>query len=326
MQQAQGSACLVRQNVGQCRDSQQKRGLMSRQITHEEFVAAKRITHPHLRFLSEYQGMRQPILTECLDCHYVWSPEAHSIAKLKKCPRCSGKERLTTKTFRVLMSETQPFIEVLGEYVNTDTPVLCGCKKCGHVWNPRPHHLLHGVGCPECAGVTRKTLEKAQKEVWQVNPDIDIDGEYINNKSPINCTCRKCGCKWTSSVNALLRQKGCPGCNESHGEREIGRVLRKYGLEYTRQKKFDDCVYKRELPFDFYISKMNMVIEFDGQQHFFPVDFGCGDAEKVQKQFELIKKRDSIKNEYCRNNGIMLIRIPYTDYDNIETIIDELLA
>ena len=299
---------------------------MAKKITNEEFVAAKRITHPHLRFLSEYQGMHKPILTECLDCHYVWNPEAHSISKLKKCPRCSGKERLTTELFITTMSDINPDIEVLGEYVNTDTPILCRCKKCGHVWMPRPHHLLKGVGCPECAGVARKTFERAQQEVWQVNPDIDIDGGYVNNKSPMKCTCRKCGCKWTASVNSLLRGKGCPGCNESHGEREIERVLKGKCVKYTRQKKFDDCVYKRQLPFDFYISELNIAIEFDGQQHFVPVDFGCQDNNKVQELFELTKKRDQIKNEYCLANAIKLVRIPYTDYDNIETIIDKLLA
>lgn len=299
---------------------------MSRKITHEEFVAEKRITHPHLRFLSQYKGMHEPILTECLDCNYVWEPTAQTIGRLKKCPRCSGKERLTTETFKILMSKIHPDIEVLGEYVNTDTPVLCRCKKCRYVWSPRPHHLLGGVGCPDCAGVAPKTIERAQREVWEVNPYIDIDGEYINNKSPMRCTCRKCGCQWVSSVNGLLRKRGCPGCNESRGEREIERILKKRGVKFTRQMKFDDCVYKRKLPFDFFIDELNIVIEFDGQQHFAPVDFGCHDTNKVQKNFELTKKRDAIKNDYCRAKGIRLIRIPYTDYDNIETIIDELLA
>lgn len=30
-----------------------------------------------------------------------------------------------------------------------------------------------------------------------------------------------------------------------------------------------------------------------------------------------IQERDEIKNKYCENNNIFLIRIPYTDFKNI---------
>jgi very-short-patch-repair endonuclease len=59
-----------------------------------------------------------------------------------------------------------------------------------------------------------------------------------------------------------------------------------------------------KLPFDFYVPSTKTVIEYDGQQHFVPV-WG-------QESFENVQRTDKIKNQYCKKNGIKLIRIPYT--------------
>jgi very-short-patch-repair endonuclease len=79
------------------------------------------------------------------------------------------------------------------------------------------------------------------------------------------------------------------------------------------KKKFDNCKGKRRvLSFDFYLPKQNMLIEYDGRQHFMPVNFyGCSD-EKAQKTYFDSKQNDAIKDKYCIENNIQLIRIPYT--------------
>lgn len=59
-----------------------------------------------------------------------------------------------------------------------------------------------------------------------------------------------------------------------------------------------------------------MLIEFDGIQHFVPVERFSG-----LKTFKQTQWNDKIKNEFCNNNNIKLIRIKYTDYNNIETIL-----
>ena len=62
------------------------------------------------------------------------------------------------------------------------------------------------------------------------------------------------------------------------------------------------------------------MIEYDGEQHFRPIEYFGG-----QKKFELQQKHDTIKNEYCKNNGIPLLRIPYFKYDNIEEELNNFL-
>jgi very-short-patch-repair endonuclease len=96
---------------------------------------------------------------------------------------------------------------------------------------------------------------------------------------------------------------------DSRGERLIDTILKSKEVNFIRQKKFDDCSsrrgkYCRRLPFDFYIEKNRTAIEYDGRQHFEPV---YGD-----EQLEIQKYIDNLKNQYCKKNGIKLIRVPYT--------------
>ena len=109
----------------------------------------------------------------------------------------------------------------------------------------------------------------------------------------------------------------CPYCNRlSKGETEIVRILDKLGIRYYNNHKFDDCKHILHLKFDFYLPDYNMVIEYDGIQHFKPVK-KFGGVER----FKLDKYRDSLKNKYCEDNNIKMLRIAYFDYRRIEQIL-----
>lgn len=94
----------------------------------------------------------------------------------------------------------------------------------------------------------------------------------------------------------------------SNGELSIEYVLNSIPIKFIKQYKFNDCKYKRKLPFDFYLPELNTCIEYDGEQHFEP-RFG-------NSEFKKTKIRDEIKTNYCLSNNIRLIRISYLD--NIE--------
>ena len=95
----------------------------------------------------------------------------------------------------------------------------------------------------------------------------------------------------------------------------------KLNIEFEREKRFEDCKDVNTLPFDTYIKSLNLVIEFDGSQHFKP-SFG-NDA------FGSIIYHDTIKNAYCEDNNINILRIPFWEFRNMEEIIkkkiDELI-
>ena len=63
------------------------------------------------------------------------------------------------------------------------------------------------------------------------------------------------------------------------------------------------------------IPSLNILIEYDGEHHFKEI------GHYNKEQFKNTLRNDNIKNNYALNNKISLIRIPYTDYNNIEYII-----
>jgi hypothetical protein len=81
------------------------------------------------------------------------------------------------------------------------------------------------------------------------------------------------------------------------------------------------------LRFDFGIfdnnGKLLFLCEYDGQQHFEPVVFGNFSFNIAVEKYNDLVRRDNIKNEYCKNKNIALLRIPYWEYDNIDVILSE---
>ncbi len=103
----------------------------------------------------------------------------------------------------------------------------------------------------------------------------------------------------------------------SNGERLIRELLKQRDIEFEEQKRFKTCVNKSQLPFDFYIPHLSTLIEFDGMQHFRPIDLFGGEEGFIQRQVN-----DSIKNEWAKNNNFKLIRIRFDEIDNVESILN----
>ena len=102
---------------------------------------------------------------------------------------------------------------------------------------------------------------------------------------------------------------------KSKGELKIQELLETNNIAFSREYKNSTCKDKRVLPFDFAIfenNKLLYLIEFDGKQHFY-AENGWNDEEKLR----ITQKHDNIKNQWCKENNIPLIRIPYTHYDNL---------
>lgn len=114
----------------------------------------------------------------------------------------------------------------------------------------------------------------------------------------------------------------CTGAaHMSSGEYAIKGILEAMNIVFVQEMRFLDCRDINVLPFDFYIPLLTCAIEFDGKQHFEPVDYFGGQAN-----FERVQRRDAIKNEYCAANGIRLLRIKYTDFERIQELIENFIA
>ena len=120
----------------------------------------------------------------------------------------------------------------------------------------------------------------------------------------------------------LNDSQGCHRCKVNKGEERVRQYLNDTGTYFVEQESFEGCKCKKNLSFDFYLPNQNICIEYDGIQHFKPIRFGGMSEEKADVCFKKGQKNDHIKNSYCFLNNIKLIRIPYTEYDNIEEILN----
>jgi hypothetical protein len=201
----------------------------------------------------------------------------------------------------------------LVEYINSQTNIKIVCSKHG-IFNQNPNNHLKGSICKICSNEEKAINQTYPKEyfiekVKQIhNNKYNYDGiDYINLKTKIDITCLKHG-KFCQLPENHLIGRGCPKCKQSKGEKLVSRFLEENSIDFTVQKIFEGCVHKSHLKFDFYIPEHNLAIEYDGIQHFKPIEFFGG--EDALKQ---LQKRDVIKDNYCSKNNIDLLRIKYDD-------------
>lgn len=134
----------------------------------------------------------------------------------------------------------------------------------------------------------------------------------------IEIKCKECNNISTPYVYGHINNAyGCKLCQpKSKGENALEKYFIDHNIVYEREKKFEGCVYKRELRFDFYLPVHNTVIEYNGQQHYRAYELYGGD-----EALAITQERDQIKIDYCKANKIEMLIIPYNEINNIENIL-----
>ena len=142
----------------------------------------------------------------------------------------------------------------------------------------------------------------------------------LKNHDRISWKCFSCNFIWEKTVvSRIYYNTGCPSCSSlanPKGEKTISKFLEKNNIKFFRQKTFEKCFDKRLLRFDFYIPLANICIEYNGRQHYEPIEYFGGDDA-----FEDRKNKDKIKSGFCKKNKIRLLEISYLDFKNIEKIL-----
>lgn len=178
-----------------------------------------------------------------------------------------------------------------------------------------------GQRCPYCANEHRNdyrklTLEFIKEQLGKEGYTL-LTTKYENAHQKLEVICPHGHKTNTMTWNNFQQNKRCSKCSESKGEKRIMSYLDDNNILYIIQYKFEDCKFKRVLPFDFYLPDYNICIEYDGELHY--------KIKKNRGGFDGFVNgiiRDTIKNEYCKNNNIKLIRIPYWKFDEIEKILE----
>jgi len=191
-------------------------------------------------------------------------------------------------------------------------------------------HLQEGKTSNEFHTANIFTIDNIK--LWLIKEQKDfvlLSSQYKNAESKLQWKCIKCDYVWNSSWTSIQQGKECSHCNRSKGERIIERFSMNHNIYFDPEYSIPDLISKKGNPlrFDFSIfnnkekTDLNCLIEYDGEQHFRWIQGMQTETEYIAQTYH-----DKLKNEYCLKNNIKLIRIPYWDFDNIESILQEELT
>lgn len=276
--------------------------------------------------IGEYKNSKAKILLKHNKCNNLYRVKPNVFLSGRRCPYCSkknrGKERrLTDYQFRKkVIAQVGNEYTFLDRYVNTRTPLLVRHNICGNTYKVSPDIFLHNKNrCPFCNKYRPKDEEYFLAYIRDnANNDYTLMEEYVNASTPVRIKHKKCGQSWRIKPTLFMQGVRCPLCNNIKGENIIVCILGLYGINYEHPKSFVDLYDKHKLHYDFYLPDYNILIEYQGIQHYKPVDHFGGEEQFKKQQYH-----DKLKRDYAKANGYNLIEIPYTE-DTEERITDYL--
>lgn len=267
-----------------------------------------------------YQRRKSTHTNTCRTCGITFKTQRRD--QINCSHECASESRrYTEEEFEELVRDKKDFT-LISKYVNYRTKLEVR-HSCGYEFKVFPSNFIYNEsGCPKCYGNMPKTNEAFTEEIeGLVGREYSLESSYTGNKNKITVKHNECGRSYDVTPDKFLRGGRCPNCFFSRGEKRIKEFLDEMSIDYLREYVIDECRHKLPLPFDFAVfnkERLILLIEYDGDQHFIPKDFWGG-----KKGLEETKKRDSIKDNYCEENEIKLLRIPYTDFDNVEKILNK---
>jgi very-short-patch-repair endonuclease len=261
--------------------------------------------------LVDYINSKQKVSIIC-PTHGIFDKSPTNHLNGQGCPKCKGKnitKEDLIKKFNEIHNNKYDYSIV--NYSNCNTPIKIICPIHG-IFEQKTKNHLSGNGCNICGGSNKKTTNQFISESIKIHKnkyDYSLVN-YKNAKYKVKIICMEHGI-FKQMPYHHINGSGCPKCTNSKGENKINNILDENNINYIKQKTFDNCVHKKKLYFDFYLPDYNMCIEYDGEQHYMPIDkFGGKNA------LLSLKTRDKIKTDFCLDNDIKLLRIKYNE--NIE--------
>jgi hypothetical protein len=270
--------------------------------------------------LVEYKSAKTKVKIIC-NKHGVFEQTPSNHLSGKGCRFCAKNVKYTNEEivemFKREHKNKYSYGEVKYESMFKKVKIKCITH---NFFEQTPKNHLMGKGCPKCAG---KKLDKYEiiNELTNVHEGVYdySQAEPKKSKDKIKIICKTHGV-FLQTLDCHKRGQGCPNCKKSKGVNLVKKFLEKNNLQYENEFTFDQCrnpKTQKLLPFDFYIPIKNTCIEYDGEQHFKPMRF----SRDNQKSLEDIKFRDNIKDIFCKNNNINLLRINFKEFNDIEKLL-----
>lgn len=305
--------------------------LGKRKTTNEFILEVKALVGNEYTVLSDYVNRVHKVSIKHNICGNTYNVAPTNFLGGERCPFCSYRKRRIkpddfAKWFKNTLGDEYTQLD---PYIKSSEKIRVKHNVCGTIYSVTPNNLKRGKRCRICHN---KSLVKTQE---QFNHDLFLRwgnkivcvSEYLGVGKLITFKCKRHNCMFSVYPTSILKDDsaGCPLCKHENTptpyqvtgpEQDIFSELSSYGIDFIYQKMFDDCKSKyKPLPFDFFIPSMNLIIEYDGRQHYMPIDLFGGNTG-----YNRTKRNDKIKTDYALKNNIYLIRIPYTCNDLRKTI------
>lgn len=297
---------------------------MNKQMVKFQEKIKKRFPEEDLIVL-EYTKAKEPCSIKCNKCGKIYNFKVaeNSYRKNKKCLCSCAKEFKPSKTYLQFLDKIKNGnYTIIQEPINkkSDDKIILCCNNCGYVRKTDVYTFVHSsTKCPKCEiKNVHLTKDEVRKEILNItNGKIELIGDYINNVTSTLFKCKECGFTWRTKPGNIKTGTRCPKCSrkESRGEVCVRKWLEKHNINFIQEYPISSTGARNQ-KIDFYIPHLRIGIEYNGIQHYEPIEHFGG-----QEGFEKTIKRDYNKKEYCRKNNIKLITIKYTDYKNINKIL-----
>ena len=271
--------------------------------------------------VEDYVNNKTKIKHKCQKCNAIYSQRPDHHLKGNGCKRCALEYTATLTRISKTRHEYELYCKKhgydlpLSGFTKSSDYIEFRCNNCGKLYTQRVSSHNSGCSCQICANKknnsyrnslkTRKQYRQYIKECEYRNLDPPIE-DYVNSNTKINHKCRK-GHVYPQLPSSHLSGVGCPICKESKGERFIRTYLDKHNIKYIPQKRFKDLKDKTYLSYDFYLPNYNILIEYQGTQHYSQNEYFGG-----IKGFKKQQYHDKLKREYAKNNGYKLLELHYS--------------
>lgn len=309
-----------------------------KKLTQEEFIEKCKSIHKDKYDYSNvvYTGNRNKITIIC-KIHGAFIQQASAHSQGQNCPKCALENKVVSKnTWKPKIEERKK--RILDKFANIHNDkyiykidgtermedyISIICKKHNYEYKQRLTNHLRGHGCPICCGTNKSfTTEEFIIKAKEVHGNIYTYDKvkYIDKETPITITCKVHG-DFLQKPHNHINGGGCPFCKIWKTQQKIFEKLKEnfpnetWIWEYTT-----DWLCGQRI--DIFNPKLNLAIEYNGRQHYEPVEIFGGEVE-----FEKRKILDNKKKDLLAKHNCTLYIIKYNEYDeasflnNIKTFI-----
>lgn len=265
---------------------------------------------------SEYKSYLSILQFRC-DNGHINDAKVKYIVKGRNCSICTGNKKLTIEFCKEeFAKEGLTLLE--DEYVNAKTLMKFRCDK-GHVRKLTWDYFKSGSRCIKCSGKEKLSYEFVKGEFAKIGYEL-LSKTFKNSHQKLKIKCDKGHETTITYTHFKSSKRRCSKCAQSNGEHAVSHILdeNENVLEYDSEVSLKN---QKNYRYDFYVtlnSGEKFLIEYDGRQHFAPIEFFGG-----EKSFKSAQKRDKKKTNYCRKHNIGLLRISYRHFKTIDNVIDK---